>query len=49
MGLLRRTLATQAPSATILIRLIVGGTFLSEGVQKFLFARCVVQVRGAVG
>jgi uncharacterized membrane protein YphA (DoxX/SURF4 family) len=38
MGILRRTFATQAPCSTILIRLIVGGTFLSEGVQKFLFA-----------
>ncbi len=37
MGLLRKTLATQAPCSTILIRLIVGGTFLSEGVQKFVF------------
>ena len=32
-----RTLATQAPCSTVLIRLIVGGTFLSEGIQKFLF------------
>ncbi|MEX2137628.1 MAG: DoxX family protein [Pirellulales bacterium] len=29
--------ATQAPAATILIRLIVGAVFLSEGIQKFLF------------
>jgi uncharacterized membrane protein YphA (DoxX/SURF4 family) len=28
---------TSAPSATILIRLIVGAVFLSEGIQKFLF------------
>lgn len=28
---------TNAPSAVILIRLVVGGVFLSEGVQKFLF------------
>ena len=26
-----------APAATILIRMIVGGVFLSEGIQKFLF------------
>jgi uncharacterized membrane protein YphA (DoxX/SURF4 family) len=38
MGILRRTFATQAPCSAILIRLIVGGTFLSEGIQKFLFA-----------
>ena len=37
MGVFRRILATQAPCATVLIRLIVGGTFLSEGIQKFLF------------
>jgi putative oxidoreductase len=28
---------TTAPLATILIRLLVGGVFLSEGIQKFLF------------
>jgi uncharacterized membrane protein YphA (DoxX/SURF4 family) len=28
---------TQAPAATVLIRLLVGWVFLSEGVQKFLF------------
>src|SRR5689334_2642493 len=37
-GFLRRVAATQAPAATLLIRLAVGGIFLSEGVQKFLFA-----------
>lgn len=37
-GFLRRIAGTQAPAATLLIRLAVGGTFLSEGVQKFLFA-----------
>jgi len=37
MGILRRIFASQAPCSTILIRLIVGGTFLSEGIQKFLF------------
>jgi putative oxidoreductase len=30
-------LKTNAPRATILIRLLVGGVFLSEGIQKFLF------------
>jgi putative oxidoreductase len=29
---------TRAPAATILIRLIVGCVFLSEGIQKFLFS-----------
>lgn len=28
---------TNAPRATILIRLLVGGVFLTEGIQKFLF------------
>jgi len=30
-------LDTNAPGATILIRLLVGGVFLAEGIQKFLF------------
>jgi putative oxidoreductase len=34
---LTRLLATHAPAAVILIRLMVGGVFLSEGIQKFLF------------
>ena len=37
MTFLRSLLATNAPAAVILIRLIVGGVFLSEGIQKFLF------------
>ena len=34
---MREILATRAPSAVVLIRLIVGAIFLSEGVQKFLY------------
>ena len=34
---MRRLLATQAPRAVVLVRLIVGAVFLSEGIQKFLF------------
>lgn len=34
---LKRLLASNAPPATVLIRLMVGGVFLSEGIQKFLF------------
>jgi putative oxidoreductase len=30
-------LASDAPAAVILVRLIVGAVFLSEGIQKFLF------------
>jgi uncharacterized membrane protein YphA (DoxX/SURF4 family) len=37
MGILRKTLATSAPCSTIQIRLVVGGTFLTEGIQKFFF------------
>ena len=33
-----RLLATQAPAAVVLVRLIVGAVFLSEGIQKFLFS-----------
>ena len=34
---MRRFLATHAPAAVIIIRLMVGGVFISEGIQKFLF------------
>jgi putative oxidoreductase len=37
MTFYRKMLATNAPAVVILIRLIVGAVFLSEGVQKFLF------------
>jgi uncharacterized membrane protein YphA (DoxX/SURF4 family) len=36
MTFFQRLLSTNAPAAVILIRLIVGGVFLSEGIQKFL-------------
>ena len=36
--LMRRVLATAAPGSTILVRLMVGGVFLAEGIQKFLYA-----------
>ncbi len=35
--LLRRIAGTRAPRAVLLVRLLVGAVFLSEGVQKFLF------------
>jgi putative oxidoreductase len=35
--LLHRILLTHAPRAVWIIRLMVGGIFLSEGIQKFLF------------
>jgi putative oxidoreductase len=37
MIMLKRIMTTQAPAATLLIRLAVGAVFLSEGIQKFLF------------
>jgi len=33
----RRTIATQVSPAVLLLRIAVGGVFLSEGIQKFLF------------
>lgn len=33
-----RLLGTTAPASTVLIRIIVGGIFLAEGVQKFMYA-----------
>jgi putative oxidoreductase len=35
---MNKLLRTTAPAATIFIRLLVGAVFLSEGIQKFLFA-----------
>ena len=32
-----RLLSSHAPAATVLIRLLVGWVFLSEGIQKFLY------------
>ncbi len=37
MNLIRRIASTQPPTATLVIRLMVGAVFLSEGIQKFLF------------
>ena len=34
---MQRIIASKAPASVILIRLVVGGVFLSEGIQKFLF------------
>ena len=33
-----KTLSSNAPATTVLIRLLVGTVFLSEGIQKFLFS-----------
>jgi len=37
MTFIRGLLTTHAPAAVVLIRLIVGAVFFSEGIQKFLF------------
>jgi len=37
-NLIARLLATSMPPAVVLVRLIVGAVFLSEGIQKFLFS-----------
>jgi uncharacterized membrane protein YphA (DoxX/SURF4 family) len=37
MKLLRYLLSTQAPRAVLLVRIMVGAVFLSEGIQKFLY------------
>lgn len=37
MILAERSAPTRAPAAVLLIRLMVGAVFLSEGIQKFLF------------
>jgi len=43
MSLLKTLLHSHAPAATVLIRIMVGAVFLSEGIQKFLFP----EARGA--
>ncbi|MBM3860735.1 MAG: DoxX family protein [Verrucomicrobia bacterium] len=37
MKLLERLVSSQVPKSVLLIRLMVGAVFLSEGIQKFLF------------
>ena len=37
MKLLATFASTEAPRAVVLVRLLVGAVFLSEGIQKFLF------------
>src|SRR5262245_27526037 len=37
MSLFRKLLTTDAPASVVLVRLLVGAVFLSEGLQKFLF------------
>ena len=37
MNILGKLTSSKAPNAVVLIRLMVGAVFLSEGIQKFLF------------
>jgi putative oxidoreductase len=37
MTFIQKLLATNAPAAVILIRLVVGAVFLVEGIQKFIY------------
>ena len=46
MTFFRKLLATNAPAAVILVRLLVGGVFLSEGIQKFLYPDALGVGRG---
>jgi uncharacterized membrane protein YphA (DoxX/SURF4 family) len=41
MNLIHRIVHTDAPRATVLVRLLVGLVFLSEGIQKFLFPQAL--------
>jgi putative oxidoreductase len=41
MGLMQRLSRTSAPPAVVLIRVLVGCVFVSEGIQKFLFPDAV--------
>ncbi|ABF40324.1 DoxX [Candidatus Koribacter versatilis Ellin345] len=41
MKLLHKIVHTSAPQATVLVRLLVGCVFLSEGIQKFLFPQAL--------
>src|SRR5437870_13609690 len=35
--MIRRLFSTNAPASTVLVRLLVGSVFVSEGIQKFLY------------
>ena len=37
MTIIQRVFTSTAPKTTVLIRVLVGWVFLSEGIQKFLF------------
>ena len=41
MNLFHKIVRTDAPPATVLVRLLVGCVFFSEGIQKFLFPQAL--------
>ncbi|MBV9454733.1 MAG: DoxX family protein, partial [Rubrobacter sp.] len=41
----QKALSSKAPAATILVRIIVGGVFFTEGIQKFLFSEALGEGR----
>src|SRR5215217_4727587 len=43
--LAQKILTSKAPAATILVRIIVGGVFFTEGIQKFLFPEALGEGR----
>src|SRR5215212_261858 len=43
--LTQKILTSKAPAATILVRIIVGGVFFTEGIQKFLFPEALGEGR----
>src|SRR5919199_4531776 len=43
--LAQKILTSKAPAATILVRIIVGGVFFTEGTQKFLFPEALGEGR----
>ena len=42
---IQKMLSSKAPTATVLVRIIVGGVFFTEGIQKFLFPEALGEGR----
>lgn len=43
--IVQKILSSKAPASTILVRIIVGGVFFTEGIQKFLFPEALGEGR----
>ena len=41
----QKMLSSKAPTATVLVRIIIGGVFFTEGIQKFLFPEALGEGR----